>query len=102
MNWRWYISSSKELSASVKNFGKEGFEFIAIEQYHSKGTLSYAESWSLLHVEAPYRQDKWYNLLINKVSWAVKEPITERHKQRLAKAMQMVGADKPRKEITDV
>lgn len=102
MNWRWYISSSKELSASIKNFGKEGFEFVAIEQYHSKGTLSYAESWSLLHAESPYRQDKWYNLLINKVSWVVKEPVTQRHKDRLMMAMRMVGADKPRKEITDV
>jgi len=95
LNWRWYISSSKELSASVKNYGKEGFEFIAIEQYKTKGTLSYAETWSLMYVESPYRRDKWYNLMINKVTWVVKEPISQRHRDRLAQVMRVVGADKP-------
>lgn len=98
-NWRWYISSSTELSEAVKNYGKEGFEFIAIEQYKTKGTLSYAESWSLMHAEAPTRQDKWYNRLINKVSWRVTEPISERHKSRLKAVMARVGADRPAEEF---
>ena len=101
-NWRWYISSSKELSAAIKNYGKEGFEFIAIEQYRTKGMVSYAEVWSLMFVESPYRQDKWYNLLVNKVSWTVKEPISERHKRRLVTAMRMVDADKPILEYTSL
>lgn len=82
-NWRWYISSSKELSESIRRNGKNHFEFVAIEQYKTKATLSYAETWSLMHVESPFRRDKWYNLLVNKVSWVTKEPITQKHKDRL-------------------
>lgn len=91
-NWRWYISSSKELSQSIKLFGKEGFRFIAIEQYKSKGALSYAEVWSLIFAQTPVYRDKWYNRLINKVSWVVKEPPTDRHKQRLKAVMDRAGA----------
>lgn len=86
-NWRWYISSSKELSASVKLNGKSDFRYIAIEQYKSKGALSYAETWSLLHAQTPVYRNKWYNQLINKISWVVKEPPTARHIERLHKIM---------------
>ena len=82
-NWPWYISSSKELAADIKTLGKDYFEFICIEEYKTKGALSWAETWSIVYVEAPSNQTKWYNLLINKVSWVVKEPITNRHKERL-------------------
>lgn len=91
-NWRWYISSSKELSESIKTHGKDNFEFIAIEQYKSKGGLSYAETWSLLHVQTPVYRDKWYNVLINKISWRVTEPPTARHRERLHAIMKEVGA----------
>lgn len=93
LNWRWYISSSDKLSDAVKARGKDKFEFVCIEQYRTKGALSYAETWSLMHVESPAHQDKWYNLLVNKVSWAVKEPISERHKERL-KMMQIAAGIK--------
>jgi hypothetical protein len=92
LNWRWYISSSTELSASVKAAGKQAFEFVAIEQYMSKGALSYAETWSLMHVESPVNRHIWYNLLVNKVSWVVKEKITDRHKERLNMMLRAVGA----------
>lgn len=91
-NWQWYISSSTELSASVKMNGKENFRFVAIEQYKSKGALSYAEVWSLLHVQSPVFKHKWYNILINKVSWRVSEPPTQRHRERLHKLMDEFGA----------
>lgn len=91
-NWRWYISSSKELSVSIKLHQKENFEFIAIEQYVSKGALSYAETWSLLHVQAPVYRNKWYNVLVNKISWPVKEAPTQRHRERLHRVMEEVGA----------
>jgi len=91
-NWRWYISSSKELSDSIKAHGKGNFVFYALEQYRSKGALSYAESWSLFHVEAPVNRHVWYNVLINKVSWKVTEKITERHKDRLYNIMKEAGA----------
>ena len=82
-NWRWYISSSNELSETVKARGKQGFEYYAIEEYRAKGALSYAETWSLCYVEAPVYPELWYNRLINKVSWTVREPVTERHIRRL-------------------
>ena len=91
-NWRWYISSSKELSESIKINGKNKFVFVAIEQYKTKGGLSYAESWSLMYAQTPVYSEKWYNVLINKITWAVREPPTERHKRRLYRRMDIVGA----------
>jgi hypothetical protein len=90
MAWRWYISSSTDLSASIKNYGKEGFEFICIEQYTTKGMLSYAETWSLLHVESPSNEALWYNRLINKVAWYVKTHITQDHRERLDRIVRLV------------
>jgi hypothetical protein len=81
-NWRKYTSSSKLLAEMLKERPKEEFDFVCLEQYKTKGTLSYSETWSLCLVEAP-TNSKWYNKLIEKVSWNVKEPISERHKQRL-------------------
>jgi len=92
-NWRWYISSSTELSNNVKATQKTGFEYYAIEEYKAKGALSFAETWSLCHVEAPCNQHMWYNKLINKVSWVVHEGITERHKQRLSDIIAMSSAE---------
>jgi hypothetical protein len=66
----------------------EEFDFICLEQYQTKGTLSYSETWSLCYVEAP-TNDRWYNRLIEKVSWNVKEAITDRHKERLDAAIRM-------------
>jgi hypothetical protein len=81
-DWKKYISSSKAVREMLFNRPKEEFQFICIEQYRTKGTLSYAETWSLCRVEAP-TSARWYNRLIEKVSWAVKEPISKRHKERL-------------------
>lgn len=81
-NWKKYTSSSKLLAELLKARPKEEFEFICLEEYKTKGTLSYSETWSLCFVEAPTNKD-WYNTLIEKVSWNVKEPISEMHKARL-------------------
>jgi hypothetical protein len=81
-NWKRYTSSSKVLNELISLRPRDEFEFIAIEQYKTKGTLSYSETWSLCYVEAP-TSPIWYNNLIEKVSWNVKEPITDRHKERL-------------------
>jgi hypothetical protein len=82
-NWKWYITSSKELSDDIRMLGKENFQFYCIEEYIQRGALSFAETWSLCTVEAPCNKALWYNGLIGKVSWTVKEPVTERHKRRL-------------------
>ena len=85
-NWRRYTSSSKVLGELLKARPKEEFEFICLEQYKTKGTLSYSETWSLCRVEAP-TSNEWYNTLIEKVSWPVKEQITKRHKERLERVL---------------
>ena len=85
-NWRRYKSSSKLLKEMLEERPLSDFEFICIEQYRTKGTLSYSETWSLCLVEAP-TSDLWYNRLIEKVSWNVKEPISDRHKDRLNKVI---------------
>ena len=94
-NWRWYSSSCTELSDNIRARGREDFLFYVIEEYRSKGGLSYAESWSLFHVQAPVFRDKWYNTLINKVSWAVKEPITKKHMFRLTEIVGNRGEELP-------
>lgn len=81
-NWKKYTSSSKVLAELLKQRPREEFEFICLEQYKTKGTLSYSETWSLCLVEAP-TSNVWYNTLIEKVSWNVKEAITDKHKKRL-------------------
>jgi hypothetical protein len=81
-NWKKYTSSSKLLAELLKVRPKEEFEFICLEQYQTKGTLSYSETWSLCFVEAPTSK-VFYNTLIEKVTWTVKEQITSRHKNRL-------------------
>jgi hypothetical protein len=81
-NWKKYTSSSKLVNKLLSQRPKDEFEFICIEQYHTKGTLSYAETWSLCYVEAPTRKE-FYNNLIEKVSWPVREPVSVRHKERL-------------------
>lgn len=84
-NWKKYASSSPVIAELLKNRPKEEFDFICLEQYKTKGTLSYSETWSLCLVEAPTNK-MWYNTLIEKVSWPVKESITKRHKDRLEMA----------------
>jgi len=81
-DWRKYCSSSPVLKEMFKHRPKSEFEFVCLEEYRTKGTLSYSETWSLCYVEAP-TNDTFYNRLIEKVSWPVKERITERHKNRL-------------------
>ena len=81
-NWRKYKSSSEKVKEMLGFRPLEEFDFVVLEQYKTKGTLAYAETWSLCLVEAP-TSDKWYNTLIEKVSWSVKEPISQRHKDRL-------------------
>lgn len=88
-NWPWYITSSEKLSEDIKRLGKNAFEFICLEQYKTKGALGWAETWTLCFVEVPLNQDKWYNFQIEKVSWVVKEKVTDRHKGRLKVVMEM-------------
>lgn len=91
-NWRNYISSSKLLKIMFEERPKKEFDFICLEEYKFRGALSYAETWTLCKVEAP-TTSIWYNTRIEKVSWPVKENITDRHKERLEKAINMEEFD---------
>jgi hypothetical protein len=94
-NWRRYMSSSKGLKAMLLERPKEEFDFICIEEYKTAGTLSYSETWSLCLVEAP-TTPYWYNQLIGKVSWKVKEKISDRHKARMESVINMADFNKER------
>jgi hypothetical protein len=87
--WRNYVSSSNLLKELFQHRPVSEFEFICIEQYKTKGTLSYAETWSLCMAEAPTSK-LFYNTRIESVSWSVKEPISERHKERLSMIIKIV------------
>jgi len=86
--WRKYNSSSSLLKEIFAERGFDEFDFICLEQYKTRGTLAYSETWTLCLVEAPTNVT-WYNTRIEKVSWAVKEPITNRHKERLKRVISM-------------
>ena len=86
-NWKTYESSSKHLNLLRKERPKSEFSFICVEQYQTKGGLSWAETWSLVQCKTPLNHKRWLNILIPKVSWAVKEDITERHIERLRNAI---------------
>jgi len=87
-DWRRYTSSCKALQAVMKEQGKANFKFYVLEQYKIRGTLGYAETWSLMYCETPANKDKWYNSLVNKISWTVKEGISKKHKDRLNAILQ--------------
>jgi len=82
-NWRSYTSSSKIINELIKEKGEDAFDFIVLEQYYSKGGFSWAETWSQVVVEVPSNNHIWYNRFIDKVTWKVTEPVTNRHKKRL-------------------
>ena len=82
--WRTYVSSSKNIAGAIAERGdKSSFRFYCLEQYKIRGTIGWAETWSLCRAEVLSNSAKWYNGLIQKVSWRVREHITERHKARL-------------------
>jgi len=83
-NWKSYTSSSSYLNDLIKEKGKDKFKFIILEQYYSVGGLSFAETWSQVIAETPSKNDEFINRFIDKVTWKVTEPVTNRHKRRLA------------------
>lgn len=88
-NWKYYISSNKEIDAIVRllitsDLSAESiFDFVCLEEFNTKGGLSFAEVWCLVTAEVPSNRNLFYNSLINGVSWPVKERVSLRCKQRL-------------------
>lgn len=87
--WKSYSTSSSVVNGLKERSKTGGFLFICLDQYRFSGALAYAETWSLCHVDAPM-SDTWYNKRIEGISWKVKEPVTERHKQRLDIVQQLL------------
>ncbi len=87
--WRDYVSSNKDLAATVEKYGKESFDFYVLGEYKTASGLTYAETWSLCHVDAPCKKE-WLNTRVEEISWFIKEPVTEAHKQRLVELAKLV------------
>ncbi len=81
-DWRRYISSSKLLSEILQQDDREFFRFIVLEQYKTKATMCYAETWTMCQANVA-ESDVWLNKLIPECRWKLKEVLTARHKQRL-------------------
>jgi hypothetical protein len=84
-NWRVYTSSSKDINALIEERGIDSFEFYVLEQYYTRGGLSWAETWSQCYVEVPTNNHIWYNRFIDKVQWRSAEVVSVRHRRRLNK-----------------
>jgi hypothetical protein len=84
-NWRSYTSSSRDLNRIITESGKDNFRFYVLEQYYTRGGLSWAETWSQCNVEVPSNNHIWYNRFIDKVQWRSTEHISNKHKSRLKK-----------------
>ncbi|HOW16801.1 MAG TPA: hypothetical protein PK443_03730, partial [bacterium] len=58
-NWKYYISSNKEIDMLVRLLAAKDlpassiFDFICLEQYKTKGAFSFAEVWCLVTAEIP-------------------------------------------------
>lgn len=88
-NWRTYTSSSKDVNALIEELGIDAFDFYIVEQYYTRGGLSWAETWSQCHVEVPTNNHIWYNRFIDKVQWRSTEEISSRHRRRLTKLAEL-------------
>jgi len=82
-DWRDYTSSSKEINDKIAENGKDSFQFIVLDQYYTRGGLSWSETWSQCHVEVPSNNHIWFNRFIDKVQWRSSEHVSTKHKKRL-------------------
>jgi hypothetical protein len=92
-NWRSYTSSSRVLNEMITNEGKDNFIFFAIEEYHTRGAISYAESYSQMLLEIPTNNHMFLNRNIEGVRWKCTEKITPRHKKRLKHIVSLDGSN---------
>ena len=85
-NWKTYLHSSDSMRSFLGDCSIENLEFHALEQYKTRGGLTYAETWSLCHVEAPTNKN-CRSKKLEKIQFRVVENITSRHKQRLGELL---------------
>ena len=85
-DWKTYLSSGATMKLMLAERPEEDFDYICLEQYTFRGSVSYAETWSLVTVGAAL-SETWYNKRIEEVTWNVKEAPTDRHKDRLQRVI---------------
>ena len=83
-DWKTYKSSSKILESLMAHRPPDAFKWICLDQYYTASGLAYAETWSLVYVDAPLRKHV-YNKRIEAISWNVKEPVSQIHIDTLTK-----------------
>ena len=88
-DWRNYKSSSEYVKTMLAGRPSNEFQWICIEQYKTKGTLSWAETYSLCYAQAP-TTSWWYNKRVEGISWKVSEQISKRHMDRLDKIITLL------------
>ena len=76
-NWHHYTSSSKDLNADIKKFGKDKFEFKILKNYKTRGGLTYGEA-NTQHkkdvLTAPHPDGRlYYNKQIAAIKYIPKE-----------------------------
>jgi hypothetical protein len=91
--WRKYLTSSENIKASIKKYGKEFFTFEIISIYKTKAGVVNAEvelQWyaNVLHTE--YAPDKraYLNGNIGAIKFISKEKVSEEHRRRIRQAYQ--------------
>jgi len=87
-DWKTYKSSSNTIKTILQHRPWSEFDAIVLEQYRFKGAVGWAETWGLVQVKAPFGET-WYNKRIEEVTWNVSEDVTDRHKDRLERVMNM-------------
>jgi hypothetical protein len=81
-DWKRYKSSSSTIAAHLKERPAEEFLYICLGEYKTKSGLAWAETWSLVTLKAPFREDV-YNKRIEEITWKVTEDVAPHHIERL-------------------
>lgn len=81
-DWKRYKSSSSTIAAHLKERPAEEFMYICLGEYKTKSGLAWAETWSLVTIKAPLREDV-YNKRIEEITWKISEEVTNEHVSRL-------------------
>lgn len=64
-DWKTYTGSSPELNEDIKKLGKDKFKFEIIKFCTCKWELSYFEAKAQFEEDVLFKQDEYYNGIIN-------------------------------------
>jgi hypothetical protein len=89
-NWQVYKTSSETIKAMLQERPLDHFKWIVLEAYAWPASVIHGETWSLCMAGALH-DSRFYNKRAEEVGWRVKEPITDRHRSRLAECLMMLN-----------